>query len=445
MKNVIDIILCMVLALAAISCNDLNYDLAEKKGVKLLVTKGPGISGEVKPDPDSVSAFFWPSEQYFEGRQKRGLEEDHSNYQSYIEQVAATVFLASDEFDEWSLRYLYEGKGIERSLDQIAQEEKPFLAQIRGLSRTLRDLKKQSNALKKLRRKTQKEIDSQTRKVTEGKTLVEGLESSLRACLVSSSGRFLSRDDCQEVKSHLSLAQEDLVLREGELSTLSKTKTDHEGQFQQITTQTKETYNAKKALGEGRLSVLKKQKQDLGKKLEEMMYNQVERVSTIQMALDPYAVSFEYDGDGNILLNEFGRPQKTINDEAQVNWIKVYQNSPGEDNEFDIGKERIVIRLGAWGEHRREYKTTYQKNEQGQWELSPDSSIYDVNFSSDEMLKFKFQEKDVRENLTGRIFEFKLQRSPFGPLVRFAGDIVVTLGGRVMRRGQMKVLLPISH
>ena len=448
MKNFIRLLLCMILAIMAISCNQLSYDLAEKKGVKFLARETLTISGKVSSAPVSISAFLWPSEEYFERRQKSGLEKDDHNYQSYIEQLAATIFLASDEFDEWSLRYLYEGKEMERSLEQINEEKKPLLAQVTAFSRTLRNLKKQSKALEKNLGDVKNDIVKKIGEVQEAQMVVQELkrESSLIDC-PDTSDKGVSHNlvvTCQELQLLLEKAQEDLSLKRAQLVSLRETKTEKENQFQQVTTQTEETRSSKEIFKKGELAVLKKREEDLDQQLDEMSANRLKRVTAIQMALDPYAVSFEYDEDGDVLLNGYGDPKITINPKAQVNWLKVDQNSSGEDNELNIGEDRIDIRLGAWGAHHREYKTTYQKSEEGQWELSPDSSLYDVSFSSDEILKFKFREKDAMENLTGRVFEFQLQRSPFGPLIRFAGDIVVTLGGEVVRKGQMKVLFSVS-
>ena len=447
MKNFIRLLLCMILAIMAISCNQLSYDLAEKKGVKLLTRETLTISGKVNSAPVSISAFLWPSEEYFERRQKSGLEKDDHNYQSYIEQLAATIFLASDEFNEWSLRYLYEGKEIERSLEQIDEEKKPFLVQVKAFSKTLRNLEKQSEALEKNLGDVKNDIAKKIGQVQEAQTVVQELkrESGLIDSPDTSDkgGSHNLVVTCQELQLLLEKAQEDLSLKRAQLVSLRETKTEQENQFQQVTTQTEETKSSKEIFKKGELAVLKKREKDLDQQLKEISANRLKRVTAIQMALDPYAASSESDEDVNVLLNG-GEPEITINPKAQVNWLKVDQNSSGEDNELKIGEDRIDIRLGAWGAHHREYKTTYRKSEEGQWELSPDSSLYDVSFSSDEILKFKFREKDAMENLTGRVFEFQLQRSPFGPLIRFAGDIVVTLGGEVVRKGQMTMLFSVS-
>ena len=189
-----------------------------------------------------------------------------------------------------------------------------------------------------------------------------------------------------------------------------------------------------------KLAPLKEQAEVLEERLEEIGSHQAERVEIIQQALDPYAVSFVQDEGGNVITGEYGFPQRIIDEQVQVNWIQTYQNSASEDNYFDIGKEKITIRLGAWN-GGQVYETQYQQNDKEEWELHPDSTIYDVSFSSDEILRFKFREKDRRENETGRVFEFELQRSPFDRHVRLTGDLLISVGKKVVRRGQFRAIL----
>ena len=97
--------------------------------------------GPINPAPDIVSAFLWPSEEYFERGQKLGQFDAQQDYRSYIRQVAAAVFLASDEFDQWTLRYFEWGREEGKELEEIEQQESSILTQIGTLKRESKSLK----------------------------------------------------------------------------------------------------------------------------------------------------------------------------------------------------------------------------------------------------------------------------------------------------------------
>ncbi|MCY4644454.1 MAG: hypothetical protein OXB88_07530 [Bacteriovoracales bacterium] len=344
--------LSILFALTAMSCNDIRYDTAPKNGIQLPMIGALGIeTSKIRKAPDTVTAFLWPSEVYFEREQELGFLSDFEDYQTFIQKTSAAVTLASDEFDEWTLIGFKESKEIEKELKDL--ENAPIRKQIASLNENLRELRKQGES---------------------------GKEEAKR------------------------------VFRE------------------------------KRALEKGEeLARIKERESALNDRLQRISAEQVERVARIQEALDPHAVTIQLDDAKNPILDSYDYPLRSLNEKAQINWIKTYQNTAAEKNIFEIDPQNIHIQLGEWN-GSQVYKTHYLPQEEGGG-LHPDSSIYDVSFSSDEVLKFKFRERDERENETGRIFEFILQRSLFDRHVRFVGDILVTIRDEVVRRGQMKVIL----
>ena len=368
----------LILALCsswALSCNKLRYDMAPKQEIKL-PSQGVGALGDLEfnPTPDVMSAFFWPSKEYFKRGQELDLFDESVDYLSYLQQVANDVFLASDEWDEWTLLYLQRKGEGDKKLEEIEGKKAPILAQIRELNQENRDLKKRKRAL-------EKQI----------------------------------QDASEEEKSSY----------ESELTT--------------VESRMAEVFEQKKEL-QRELAPLKGQAEALREGMLEANAYQMEKVGVVQQTLDPQAVSFVYDENGNKMTNEYGFPLRNVNEEAQVNWIKVYESSAGQDNYFDLNPEKPVIRLGSWA--GQAYETKYQQNDREEWELNPDSTIYDVSLSSDEILRFKFRERDSRGNETGRVFEFEIQATPFAQYhLRLIGDIFVLEGGEVVRRGQVKAIL----
>ena len=365
------------LCLGAMSCKNLTYDVAEKKGVEVIPLVEMADEDQFNPSPDAISAFLWPSELYVERGQELGYLESHNNYQSYIEELSAKVFLASDEFDEWTLRYFDMRREMAEDLAIIKKKHEPLMSKFTSLKKESRKLRKRKRALKKA------------------------------------------------LKGELG---------DGE-------RLAYQTELTQIGERMEEISN-EKALLEEQLAPLNEQMAALRQSLEEVGANQLERVARIQELLDPLAVSLELDDEGNPVLSEYGFPYRNFNGQAQVNWFQTYTESAGTDNYIDLNQDKIMIRFGAWN-GSQSYETVYQENDQGEWELSPDSTtIYDVSYSSTSgVLKFKFRERDHRENETGRVFSFILQRSPFDQHMRLLGDIIVSEGTDTVRGGQFKAIL----
>ena len=416
----------------AISCNDLRYGQAEKNGLQLPPRTGEGLSVSLQfnPAPDSLAAFLWPSEEYFN---RRGGELSKLGYQSYIRQVAKEVFLGGDELDQWTLRYLTEGKDIEQKLADIEAEKAPLLAQSRQLTSQLRRLRKQRKSLEQSAQSQARKIAAKEGEITSLQTEIDQLEQ------LGCSEQELRKVPCEEWNASRQKLRAKLSLFQQNMAELRQAKATLEGELREVQAQSTEVFAAKGAIEQGELSGLKEEESLLRQNLGTMTAHQAERIARIQTALDPHAVIFQRDDDKNILYDHNNFPERLIDEEAQVNWIKVYQNTAGAKNSFSLGPDRIEILLGEWNGGQA-YATRYQKTERGQWELHPQSTIYDVNLIN-EVLRFKFNETDSRGNLTDRTFEFTLQRTPFDRHIRLIGDMVITVGGEVVRRGQMKMIL----
>ena len=201
----------------------------------------------------------------------------------------------------------------------------------------------------------------------------------------------------------------------------------------------KEIFSERKKLKQ-QLNPFKEKLAVLGDELLEINAQQLDKSQIIQQLLDPQAFSYVTDENGNILNNEYDLPMRTLDESKQVNYLKVYQASSSE-NSFDLTTERVQIQLGWWN-NGQSYETLYTQDQNGNWNLSPESTIYDLTFSpSTGYLSFKFRERDDRGKETGQVFNFLLQKSSSQEYSLLVGDmILMTNEGVVLRRGQFKAI-----
>ena len=208
-------------------------------------------------------------------------------------------------------------------------------------------------------------------------------------------------------------------------------------------------FTLKKSVEREELGPLNEEKNPLLERLDAIITHQAEMIARVQTSLDPHAVSFDTDEDGNPTYNQYGHRNRRVNENAQVNWIKMYKDTAGQSNLFNIVGNVINIEFNEWGENQVSYKTSYEKDEAGNIKfdqngepiLSKDSDFTFVKLGARDFIEFQMPEKDKRGNLTGRVYDFKLQRSPFDVHVRILGDMTVSYRGEVVRRGQIKILL----
>jgi len=433
-------------------CNELKNDKAPKDGVKIFNSNYVPTNYKVNPKPDSLVAFLWPTEEYFERYNREGIIAEN-DYKKFMVNSAKEVFLNGDAFDEWSLVFLNEGTKIQSNIKEIEVKIKPILEQISNIQKQIGDFKKQLKTVEK----EKKSLTRTKSKLRKKKSALDKLSLELTKEFTSLSCADVINDQagpnfqrCKEIEQELlDTASEmedvneeyDTVL--AEISELSK----------EISRIKKEEisplFSLKKKIENEELKPLNEDKRPLEDRLDAITTHQAEMLGRVQVALDPHAVSYPTDVDGNPTYNQYGHQNRSIDEEKQVNWLKTYTNTAGQSNLFNIEGNVIHIQFNEWGEDQASYKTSYKRDEngkivfdkKGQPILAASSDFSFVKLGARDFIEFKMPEKDKRGNLTGRIFEFKLQRSPFDVHIRILGDVVVSYRGEVVRRGQMKILL----
>ena len=135
----------------------------------------------------------------------------------------------------------------------------------------------------------------------------------------------------------------------------------------------------------------------------------------------------------------------------QVNWIKTYKTYAGEKNFFDIKDGYIEIKFGEWGIDQIDYKTVYQRddnsnvlfNSDGSAKMAAESDFSRMIYKGFNTYEFHMLEKDKKGNKTGRVIEFKVERSPFSQKIhtKVLGDMNIRYNGVIERRGQLKLVL----
>lgn len=355
-----------LILLLSVSCNELRKDTAKKDGIKLLQGQTFAANYKANPTPDSMTMFLWPTEDFYNRYKAEGLV-DQRDYQSFVADVAAEVFLAGDEFDEWTIEQLTTGKDlkneveeIQTSIDDISDEWKELKAAARDLS-------------KKYRKQCKRTPDS---------------------------------EECVAMKADLDEAM---------------------AKYNEVDAERKELISNRD----------KKQK-----KIDDIVLNQSQRVARVQAALDPQATVWRTDDENRRVVD-------SVKEDQQVNWVKLYSNYVGEKNSFDIKDGYIDIEFGEFGINAVGYKTVYLKDDSGNVQFNVDGSAKmakESDFSKmiylgRNVYEFHMLEKDTNGNRTGRIYEFKLEKSPFDIHMKVLGDVVIKYNGAVERRGQIKIVL----
>lgn len=426
------------------SCNELQKDKASKDGVVLPFSDALQIRTEVNSAPDSLTAFLWPSVEYYERQTKAGVI-SAVDYQDYVAQVSANVFLFGDEFDEWIITYLSEGRELETTLEEIGELKKPVLEKMKPIANRIRNLRKEAKTLKSKIRKIKKDVKKKKVVVATASTNVETAKAEFDALVctdVLTDDTHADFGKCTILKTKLDEVKVILAEAAETYDAAKKLQKEKEADLKHIEkVEIKKATAEKKKIQKEELQPLLDKEEEADNRLAEILIHQSERIGLVQENLDPHSVTLARDEDGEIILNSYGFPDRTVDSETQVNWIKTYETTADEKNVFDIRRKKITIKLGEWGENAQSYETKYDEDEFGNFTLANDSEIYDVSLDGEDVVRFKFKEKDRRGNVTGRIYSFELQRSPFDIHVRLLGDIVVTYRGEVERRGQIKVIL----
>ncbi|MCO4793732.1 MAG: hypothetical protein KC493_08475 [Bacteriovoracaceae bacterium] len=360
------LLLLPLILLLSVSCNELKQDKAPKKSINLIQAQSHPAGYKSNPEPDSVTMFLWPTEDFYNRQKAAGLV-DQRDYQSFVADVAAEVFLSGDEFDEWSITQLTRGVELDEEITAINSD----------ISAVTADWKKLKTEARNLSRKYKKECKATP-----------------------------DSEDCVSLKEEADEKMAEYKDADKKRKIMMRSRDELQDESDNITT------------------------------------NQAKKLARVQSALDPQATVWMTD-DQNRRVVDY------VNESKQVNWIKTYENYAGEKNLFDIQGGYINIIFGEFGNNAIEYKTVFKKNDAGDVVLNTDGSpvmLAESDFSrmilaGNNIYEFDMLEKDMKGNRTGRVFEFKVETSPFAKHLKILGDVVVKYEGKVVRRGQTKIIL----
>jgi hypothetical protein len=441
------IILSLSLAFSTLltGCNELRKDTAPKEGVQILNTNFIPANYKISKRPDTIVAFLWPSEEYHQRYLAEGLLTE-SDYQTFIAETAKNVFLNGDKFDSLILENIEKTPQIEKEVALIELEISPiqekvndlqdqmdtFTVEVKKLEKLKKPYKRPMYKLRKKQKALKKSISENTE---EFQTLncVEVLNTrsgpNLETCVGLDKNL---KDDAAE----LAEVNEEYATMSGEVAVLdAKIKKIKDEDIAPL-------FTAQDTMIKTELNPLLAAKDELLKVLTDITLNQANALENVQSALDPHAVLMS--------VNDEGEEVRSIDEGVQVNWIKTYEDSATKSNVFNIEGAVIHLEFNDWGESSLSYKTSYQKDEEGNIKFdqkgvplqAKESDFAFVKVGARDLVEFDMLEKDVRGNQTGRVYKFKLQKSFFDIHVRLLGDLQVVYQGKVERRGQMKLVLP---
>ena len=119
------LLLLPLILILSVSCNELRNDSAKKDGIKLIQTASFPAGYKANVEPDSVTAFLWPTEEFY-NRQKEAGVIDARDYQDFIANTSAEVFLSGDEFDDWSKVQLTRGEELSEEIEVLEEQRALF-------------------------------------------------------------------------------------------------------------------------------------------------------------------------------------------------------------------------------------------------------------------------------------------------------------------------------
>ncbi|MBT7609255.1 MAG: hypothetical protein HN576_05835 [Bacteriovoracaceae bacterium] len=441
------IILSLTFAVSTLmtGCNELRQDTAPKEGVKIFNTNFIPADYKISKRPDTLVAFLWPSEEYHQRYLAEGILTE-ADYQSFIAGTAKNVFLNGDKFDSLILENIEKTPIIEKEVALIDLEVTPIQTRVNEIQNEMDIFSGEVIKLEKLKKPFKRPMYKLRKKL-----------KALKASISTNSEEF-STTNCAEVLNTRSgpnlqkCIDLDKVLKEdrAKLVNANQEYDSMSAEVAVLDTQIKKIkeediaplFTVQDSIIKNELNPLLKAKDELLKVLTDITLNQANALENVQSALDPHAVVMG--------INDEGEEIRSIDESAQVNWIKTYDQSATKSNVFNIEGAVIHLEFNDWGESSLSYKTSYQKDEQGNILFdqkgiplqAKNSDFSNVKVGARDVIEFEMLEKDVRGNQTGRIYKFKLQKSFFDVHVRLLGDLQVIYQGKVERRGQMKLVLP---
>ena len=438
MKN----LLLLALLVSASSCfNDLKRGKAPsreawtpKNGNALKVYK------EMETGPDTLVAFFWPSEDFY--NRHNGTYFNEPNYQAFITKNSESVFRSSDEFDVWMKKIFNEVPLIREKIELIqVQEIEPVKAEIKGITKQDKELKAEHKNLKKTIKKDKKQHKSLVKTQTTEKETLEIKKQEFQA------------NPTQELKQEIEELEANITKLETQIVELAEKIEIDEARYEAIPDIRKDLFAQKKEL-QASLEPIEAKIAENRKEQDTMNFWQKEMLNRIQAGIDPQAIEKKYDEDENVIINEYGLEESEILASKQLHWIQTYDpaGTPRDKNHVIFKNGVIDIRFGEWGLNKLDYSTKYEKDAEGNLildgngkpTLASDSDFYDISLDKKDVLRFKIREKDRFGNPTrqGSYLAFTLQRSEFEGHLRLVGDMFrYTPGVSEPERGQAKVFL----
>ncbi|TNF31374.1 MAG: hypothetical protein EP319_02315 [Deltaproteobacteria bacterium] len=425
--------------LLSVSCNELRQDQAQKNGIQLIQGASFPANYKTTKEPDSLTAFLWPTEEFF-NRQKEAGVIDARDYQDYIANTSAEVFLSGDEFDEWSEIQLTKGEELAAEIEKLENERAP-------IQQKYNEIRKEHQNERKNHGRKDSAAKKEEKKVAPIASELAGLEEdySVENCQATP-----DTETCKDLESKITSKRDELDTQTQKAKVARAEADDYHA------TKVKPLEDEMDRIKKDELDPIVAERSKLEKEQGNITKNQALRLSRVQSALDPQATKYVRDDSGQIMYGQDNRPMiDYVEESSQVNWVKTYVDYVQDKNIFDIKDGYIDIRFGEWGIGALDYKTVYQKDDNGNVVMNVDGSAKmaaESDFSKmiylgRNVYEFHMIEKDANGNRTGRIFEFKVERSPFSAKLhtKVLGDITVTNNGAVERRGQIKLILVRSN
>jgi len=425
-----------LILLLSVSCNELRKDTAKRDGIRLIQAASFPAGYKANKEPDSVTAFLWPTEEFF-NRQKEAGVVDARDYQDYIANTSAEVFLSGDEFDDWSKVQLTRGEELSGQIDVLEEQRAPIQKKYNDIRKEHKDERRNHSKKDKAAKKEEKKLDALE---TELAQLEE--DYSVENCQDADTNQ---TTECQELEVKIIAKREEVDTQKPKTEAL---RADADAAKAKIAELQEEMNRIKKE----ELDPIVAERGKLEDEQNNITRNLAVRLSRVQSALDPQATKYVRDDAGQIMYGQDNRPMiDYVDEDSQVNWIKTYETYAGEKNSFDIKDGYVEIQFGEWGVDQISYKTVYQRDDSGNVQfnvdgsakMAADSDFTKMIYKGFNTYEFNMLEKDKSGNKTGRIIEFTVERSPFSEKLhtKVLGDMNIRYNGVIERRGQIKLVL----
>jgi hypothetical protein len=438
-------ILSVALLLCVVSCgeldklNELQKDIASKNGVKLPNIGASANYPESQDFPDTLVAFLWPDEAYYKNSLNHTNRRADYNFpandsfKNFLLDLKLNVFKSGDAFDA----LLLVGIKIEADMDAVLTEIKPFNRKVKKLKS---DIKKIKNKVKTLMKalKTQNTLMDDALDTLEAfgdydAILANNAHPQHAEVGVANNYYHTKKTDVADTQLELDTKNDDIASKTKEMKAIKKSV-----EYKELIAD-KEVIDAKSKHNNG---------------------NKSEMLTRVQENLDVAAVKFstcteeeigEEDNSmspcmpgqrtGSLIINQYNYVERVAQKHKQINWINTYIDSVDVENEVIVNESEVFIKFGEWGVNEMNY-SNFEYDDEGDRVLKVKPDFININFDAkSQVIKFTMVEKNKNGVPTERLLKFTLQKSLFGGIhTRFLGDIDVLKNGKIVRKGQMKIV-----